>query len=106
MFAYVCTPYLGAAHTSVPGCSDPRGHPADLDQLETHRLDAVEQSVQSGLVLDLTDQNRATRLNVRAELLEVREQSARDSALHPDLVECSHLASLQQSDGLDVTPPG
>ena len=70
---YVHTPTLwGGAHHRR-GRSDLGRDPSDLDQLETDRLDAVEQSMQGGLVLDLATQHRTAWLHVRAKVLEVLE---------------------------------
>jgi hypothetical protein len=43
---------------------------------------------------------------VRAHVLEVLEQGARDSALDPDLVDSTHPASVTHSRGSDVTQLG
>ncbi len=78
--------------------------PADLDQLQAERLDAVDQPVQLRLVADRPVQDGLDRLEGAGHALEAREQRLGDPAADADLV-----ARLRHRDA-DVfrsrSPPG
>ena len=62
------------------------GQPADLDQLEAQRLDAVQQAVERGLVSNRAVQDRLHRLDGGREALERGQRRVAQAALDPDLV--------------------
>lgn len=69
----------------IPGAR-PSGEAANLHQLETEFLDPVEEAVQRGLILHLTEDDRLDRLDSHMHLLESGAHRLPDESFDPDLI--------------------
>jgi hypothetical protein len=62
------------------------GQPANADELEAQRVDAVEKAVQSGLIAHRPVENRLDRSGVALEVLEAVQDLLADRTLQSDLI--------------------